>query len=206
MDPCWGRRSGVSGLALDPGRRPSRCPSGARHQGSRWHMSSDRKAREAFLRIATRWGRHFTERGIDRFTGDAFAGELAYQCAIALRTKTRSLLDPILREIEIVDIPLRAELFDRAVDGLVLVALSAEVTADLGNAARTIPKVLNGSLVRAAERLRPRARLPHRSGFRRRRSGSLHAPWRRSRWPRRDARAGTASRSRGPARCASCRS
>src|SRR5207249_38012 len=100
----------------------------------------------------------------------------------------------------------RYHLVDRAVDGLVLVALSAEVTANLGNTARTIPKVLNGSLVRAAERLRPRARLPHRSGFRRRRPGSLHAPWRRSRWPRRGDRAGTVSRSRGPARYASCRS
>src|SRR5437762_586193 len=69
----------------------------------------------------------------DRLSSDAFAAELTHERAVALWSKARALLDPVLGEVEIVDISLGTELVDRAIDGFVLVALTAQVAADLGD-------------------------------------------------------------------------
>src|SRR5439155_6675025 len=145
---------------------------------------------------------------IDGLACHAFTRELALERAITLRPEPRALLDPVLGEIEIIDVALRAELVDRAVDGFVVVTLAAQVTTDLAHAARPAREELDGSLVRAAERLRLGASFPHRSDCSSRfpRRGYARAPSCRSRRRRPRDRAGTAWRSRDPARCGSCRS
>src|SRR5207237_8799531 len=99
-------------------------------------------------------GRTFAQSDIDRLAGDALAGELADQRAVAFRTEARALLDPVLGEVQVVDVALRAELVDRAVDRVVVVPLASQSAPDLDDAARPGRQVLDGSIVRAAERLR----------------------------------------------------
>lgn len=106
---------------------------------------SDRLARLRQLGIRVALPHH----EVDRLARDAFREQLAHQGAIAFWPEPRALLDSVPREGEIVDVALRAELVDRALDRLRLVALAAKVSLDLIDAARAIREVPDRDVVGA---------------------------------------------------------
>src|SRR5712691_11522397 len=125
-------------------------------------LTRDRSPRAVGLALSGK----LAECGIDRFARDALAGELANEGAIPLGPEPRALLDPVLREIEIVYVPLRAKPIDRAVDRRLVVAFAVQVAAYLGDAARPGREEPYGLLVGAGVGLCLGPSSPHRSDSR----------------------------------------
>ena len=103
--------------------------------------------------LGLRVGRELAQGDVDGLARDALHRELGDEGSVAFRPELRALLDPVLGEVEVVDIPLRAELVDGPVDRLVVVPLPAKVPADLADAPRSGREVPDGGLVGAAERM-----------------------------------------------------
>src|SRR5438128_2320806 len=106
--------------------------------------------------------RALAEDDLDDVARHALPQELALQRAVAARLETLTLFDPVARERLVIDVALRAQTIDGALDVGDIETLAAQVARDLVDGLRTRCEVADRDVVRVGGRRGPRAGFLHR--------------------------------------------